>query len=834
MPANFENDLLDEFADEFYAECDERLHDLRRDLIALESFVDNDHIDKTLLDNIYRTFHTLKGITGMMKINLSVTLLHKLESYLRLICEKKILLTQAGLDILISGTQTLEQIIAANLKKKSFPDINLLLSKIEKHIDSNSKSIVEKVNIDSTPASFLHFDEDEKQNLQSVLKEGNKIYWFNFKPTQELFELGINVNIIRKRLLGFGEIIKGIPSTNENGDVAFDFLVIGFIEKKIMDKWQKDGLILVPYDFDDLFKNKSENIGKIEDNSDEKVFYQAVNLASTNIVRIDLSRLDDLMQMVGDLVIDRARLEDHFNQIKHTVSNTNCYMLDETLQSLEKKIRNLREGIMRVRMVQINEIFERMRFTIRDLTHDNNKMINLKLIGKETEIDKFIVERMMDPLIHMVRNSISHGIESPDHRKKLNKSQEGLVCLRALTSGDMVIIEIEDDGRGIDIDTIVKKAKKKQLIDDQTSVTLDNLLDIICLPGFSSKEEADHASGRGVGMDVVKKAVEDLGGAITLKTEYGKGTLFRIHLPLTLAILDALIVTVGDQRFAVPKLAIQEIIEVDPDFVTMIDQNEMILYRDKVLPIIRLSRLFNIKEKYRHSFYVMVVQKGHSLAGIAIDRIINEREIVVRSLSDPLLNLKGISGATELGDGRVVLIIDVQRLSYNDTPANKTDHLLTTNKGKNDSMPEKNSQQSTEPYILFKLGKTSYGVPSKIVKKLEMIEEITPAPNAPDFIEGVVFSRGQVIPAINLRLKFGIEKIQHTIRSRLIVINNSKRTVGLIVDSAKEFVMISQESIQPPPEEISEINEKYIEGITKINNRLILLINIEKILNLQI
>ena len=848
MPVNYdeiEREIFEELADDFYAECDELLQTLRRDLIRLENSVDADRMDKNLLDNIYRTFHTLKGITGMINIELAVTLSHKLENYLRLLCEKIVRLTQAGLNILMSGTQSLEQLIEAHRNKQTLPDITSLLLIIEKLTESSDTATVEKLHMDSCPATLLQIDEDMAQYIQDGIQQGRQLYWFNFMPSQELSVNGINVNIIRQRLQDVGEIIKGVPSSNENGDVSFDFLVIGFVEKHLMDKWQKDGLTTIPHDFSDLINNNSDKpdhddnspniISTNADNTDhpeENIYYQAPSRATSNIVRVDLSRLDDLMQMVGDLVIDRARLEDHVNQIKNTVSNTNWYMLDETIQSIEKKIRNLREGIMRVRMVQINEVFERMRFTVRDLTRDNTKKINLKLVGKETEIDKLIVERMMDPLIHMVRNSISHGIETQDQRKKCNKPQEGLICLRALTSGDMVIIEIEDDGQGIDMNTIVKKAREKNIIDAQTSVNLDNLLDILCSPGFSSKENADHASGRGVGMDVVKKAVEDLGGAITIATEKGKGTIFRIYLPLTLAIMDALIVTVGNQQFAVPKLAIQEIVEVDPDLITVSGHNEMILYRGNVLPIVRVSKLFHIEENYRRVFYVMIIQKANGFIGIAIDRIINEREIVVRSLSDVFVNLKGLSGATELGDGRVVLILDVQKLSYHDTQQSNKKHNLLTNPKRKDSMDEPKSESPTEPYILFKLEKTTYGIPGKHIKQLEMIENITPVPNVPDFVEGVVFSRGLVIPAINLRLRFGFEKIQHTIRSRLLVINDNSRTVGLIVDSAKEFVTISHENVYPPPEDISEINEKYIEGITKLENQLILLVKIDEILNL--
>jgi two-component system chemotaxis sensor kinase CheA len=850
MPDNYdeiEREILEELADEFYAECDQLLQSLLRDLIAMENFVATDRFDKKLLDNVYRSFHSLKGITGTINIDLAVTLSHKLETYLRMLCEKKVKLTKSGIDTLMSGVQGLEQIISVYRKKETLPDITPLLLSIEKLAHSTESFGVKQVPMNPLSDTFFQLNEDEIQRIRNGLQDHRHIYRFNFTPSQKLSVNGINVNVIRQRIQGIGEIVKGIPSTNENGDVTFDFLVIGFVDQQMLDKWEKDGLKTIPHDFNVLLKTNSENTDHEvqcpdlinekpdheEDIVDKNVSFQSSSRAISNTVRVDLSRLDDLMQMVGDLVIDRARLDDQLNQIQHTISNTSRYMLDETIQSLEKKIRHLREGIMRVRMVQINEIFERMRFTVKDVTRSDHKQIHLQLEGKDTEIDKLIVERMMDPIIHMVRNAISHGIESPEQRKKVNKPQEGLICLRALTSGDMVILEIEDDGKGIDLDAIAKKARNKNIIDNQRSVTLDNVLDVLCFPGFSTKEKADHTSGRGVGMDVVKNVVEELGGEISVTSEIGKGTLFRIHLPLTLAILDALIVSVGDQQFAVPKLSIQEILEVDPDLVTVSGPNEMILYRDNVLPIVRLSRLFHIKEQYRRYFYVMIVQKGHEFIGIAIDRIINEREIVVRALPDSFVNLKGFSGATELGDGRVVLILDVQRLSYEEmTQSTAKDHVNRTPQRRIAKEKPKLSL-STEPYILFQLGKTNYGIPCKFVKHLEMINDITSVPNAPDFIEGVFFSRGLVIPSINLRLRFGFEKIPHTIQSRLLVIKDSIHTIGMIVDRAREFISISKEDIFPPPNKMSEANKKYIEGVTKQNNRIVLLININKILNIS-
>jgi two-component system chemotaxis sensor kinase CheA len=386
-------------------------------------------------------------------------------------------------------------------------------------------------------------------------------------------------------------------------------------------------------------------------------------LAPSNVVRVDLSRLDELMRMIGELVISRARLEDHLKSLKSSVPAAEWRALQETNLAMNRQLRDLREGVMRVRMVQVGEMFERMQFVVRDLARESGKRIKLELLGRETEIDKFLVERMTDPLMHLVRNAVSHGLERADERVAQGKSAEGTLTLRAATAGESVLIEIADDGRGIEREHVAARARAKGLL--AAGATLDDgaLLEVLCAPGFSTRDEADRGSGRGVGMDVVRSTVEELGGRISLATERTQGTRFTIELPLTLAIAEALIVSVGGQRFAVPQSVVQEVLEVESAAVKVLENNEIISYRGGVLPLVRLARLFALNDGHAHSaFHVFVIGSGSSALGVAVDRIIGQREIVVRGISDPLVQVAGIAGATELGDEQVVLILDVAAL----------------------------------------------------------------------------------------------------------------------------------------------------------------------------
>ena len=385
----------------------------------------------------------------------------------------------------------------------------------------------------------------------------------------------------------------------------------------------------------------------------------APNAAISHVVRVDLARLDHLMQIVGDMVIARARLADSLSRVERHVPAAEWRAVQENALASDRQLRMLREGIMRVRMVPVGEIFRRMPLVVRDLARENGKRVKLELRGQATEIDKYLIERMMDPVLHLVRNAVSHGIEPPDVRTAQGKSPEGTITLSAAAVGDMVTLEVADDGYGVDEQAVVNKARQAGLSVPSGPLDAAAVLGLLCSPGFSTKEETDRASGRGVGMAVVKAMVEELSGTMALDTEPGRGTRFILRLPVTLAITDALIGRVGAEAFAIPQGSVREVIEIAEADVRQLEENEVVPYRDGALPIIRLSRLFGIASTARTDrLHVFVLGHGSAAMGIAVDRIVGQREIVVRTLADALVRVDGVSGATDLGDGRVVLILD--------------------------------------------------------------------------------------------------------------------------------------------------------------------------------
>lgn len=658
--SELDQDFLAEFLDDYFAECDEHLTTVRRDVLALEPFVNQERVDRSLLDELFSSFHTLKGLSGMVGVREAEELAHHMESYLRVLRQDQASLTQAGLNALIAGTKTLEDVISARRAEQPTPDIVPVLSELSGIVPDTAHPAETAPTPAPPPAAeVVGLNPEEREKLDAALEAGARAWHFEFTPSPALAERGVNVNSIRARLQEIGEVIHAEPRALKDGGIAFEFIVATSAEETAFASWHEDGLTHTPYETDVPPPAAAPPPDHAPPLPTPTV---APALAPSNVVRVDLARLDELMRMVGELVTSRARLEENLKSLNGDVPARQVRALQETNLSLERHLRDLREAVMRVRMVPIGEVFERMRFVIRDLARESEKQITLELSGQETEIDKFVVDRMMEPLLHLVRNAVSHGLEPADERVAQGKPAEGRLALRASTAGDVVVIEIEDDGRGIDADKVANRARNLGLISADASLDADTLLDVLCAPGFSTRDQADRASGRGMGMSSVQNTVLELGGSLSLDTQAGHGTRFTIQLPLTLMIVDALIVAVGEQTFAIPLPTVREVIQVESTAVTAFENNEILSYRGGVLLLLRLARLFGLTEQFRRAPNALVVGNGSHPVGIVVDSILGQQEIVVRALSDPLVQAPGLAGATELGDGRVVLILDAAGL----------------------------------------------------------------------------------------------------------------------------------------------------------------------------
>jgi two-component system chemotaxis sensor kinase CheA len=695
------NNFFTEFLDDYFAEAEEHLIIVRNQLLALEPYVDQPEIDSAILHTLFRSFHTLKGLSGMVGVKEAEELAHQMESYLRTLRDDKVVLSSIGFDALLNGTKVLEKVIESYQNQEDVPEIHSIVQKLKSIIPENTP----KPSSQKTTPVQIELKQEATEQVEEATEQGSKAWHFVFTSSPELAAKGINVTVIRNRIENLGKLIHVAPRMTPDGKICFDFVVATETQESEFSYWKEDGVTWSLYKqeeeskspetnqqesivditddkkeeaekentnnlIDDIDESKPESVNILESIPEDEKISPSIPITkqTSTVVRVDLAKLDDLMRMVGDLVISRARLEDNIKHINGNLKGAEKRSLQEINLTLERQLRDLREGVMRVRLVPIGEVFARMKFVVRDLVRESNKQVNLEIIGQETEIDKFVVERMLDPLLHLVRNSVSHGIETPEERQQKGKPAEGNISLRAKTSGEIVIIQIEDDGRGVDISKVIQRGKEKGLLRDNEkdkhydSVTI---LELLCSPGFSTKEQADLTSGRGVGMAVVKNTVAELGGVIDLKTEKDKGTCFTIQLPLTLAIADSLIISLEQQIFAIPQSAVREVTNIDLKEITTFENNEIISYRGQVLPLIRLTKLFGITKsnnQKNNQLRIVIVGSQNSAVGLVVDRIIGMREIVVRSLTDPFVQVVGIAGATELGDGRVVLILDVGTL----------------------------------------------------------------------------------------------------------------------------------------------------------------------------
>ena len=616
--------------DDYFAECDEHLTEVRRILVAADGDAGAD-LSKQALEDLFRSFHSLKGLSGMVELREAELLAHEMEEYLRRLRDGQSRFTALGHDALVKGTRALEQVIAARRERTAPPAVNETLTLLD--------------SLSSTPSGY---DPARSQRAASAAR-----WHVTFTPAPELAARGINVDYVRKRLRESARLVEASPRIGSDGTISFEFVIEDLADGEAPSEWASEGIVLTPMPAPRAAEPPSESAAAAG----------GAMLNPSHYVRVDLSRLDDLMRMIGDMVIRRARLGEALAQVEPLVPAVQWRPVQENTLSLERQLRDLREGVMRLRLVPVGEIFRRMSFVVRDLARESGKKIDLRLNGQDTEIDKFLVERMMDPVLHLVRNAVTHGIEAAPVRARRGKPETGQLTLSASTVGDVATIEIADDGAGVDVGAVVERARALGMTVPEGTPEGAALLDILCAPGFSTRDEADRAAGRGVGMNVVQETIRELGGTLAIDTVPGDGTRFVIELPVSLAIADAIVATVGRQTFAIPQTSVREVIEVDPASLHAIENHEVAPYRGGVLPIVRLARLFRLPATPRPALHVFVIGQGLAAVGLAVDRIVGQREVVVRPMIDPLVRVDGVTGATDLGDGRVVLILDAPRLA---------------------------------------------------------------------------------------------------------------------------------------------------------------------------
>jgi two-component system chemotaxis sensor kinase CheA len=647
MSADFSPELQAELLNDFFSESDEHLNAIRDALVVLEGCVGRVEIDKPALERLFRSFHSFKGISAIVGLKPAEMLAHRAEDYLRDLSRGIVPLRSAGLDVLMAATHRLEQVVRAHREGQPLPEVESVLKDLASPVSVAAAESAPEAPSAAVPASVA-------AEVEVARARGAVVWRCSFAPATELDQRGINVRTVRARLAEAGDILSSVPEVRPGGMVTFDFIVALRETPSDLEAWEKDGVTFQPFE-------QGPEAPAPEAAPSSSAQHNPF-VAPSHVVRIDLSRLDELMRLTGELVIHRSRLDEHLTRAARGESALELEKVEEVNASLARALRDLREGIMRVRLVPVAEIFSRMPFVVRDLAGESGRKVRLNLSGQQTEIDKFLVERLKEPLLHLVRNGVSHGIEPAEERVAAGKPRIGTISLRASTVGDSVVIEVADDGRGVDAKEVAARAAAQGM---PVPETLDDgaVLTLLCASGFSTRDTADRASGRGVGMAVVNSAVRELGGTLTMHSDRGQGTRFVLRVPLTLAIAEAFIISSGEETFAVPQTFVQEILQMTADQVHRVNRTELLPYRDSVLPLFRLGTLLRGGAPTPLRSLVLVLSSERGSVGLVVDRIHGQREVVVQSIRDPLLKVPGIAGATELGDGRPVLILDAAALT---------------------------------------------------------------------------------------------------------------------------------------------------------------------------
>ena len=685
-----------QYMDMFLDESHEHLQSLNEGLLSLEENSE----DVSVVNDIFRNAHTLKGMSATMGYNKIAELTHEMEDVLDLIRKEQLKLDEDIIDTLFKCLDSLEQMIdsVANGDSEDVVDVSDLVAKLSS-ISKGEPAPAAAAPAAAAPAEAapaapaaapaiagMDLSDTDKDMLRQA-KEGGMIgVHIQVTLSETCLLKSARSYMVMNALDELGDVIKSVPPAEdleqEKFEHSFDILMVTGSDKKAVEDAlstisEIEKIVVEVVDPDQpaaapapaapaapapaaatpapAAPAPKPAAPKPAAKPAAKSAAAAKKGHQSQSVRVDIDKLDTLMNLMGELVINKVRLE-QIGQA-HRLGE-----LTETLEQMDRVTTDLQNIVMKVRMVPVSAVFNRFPRMVRDVSKELNKEINLTIEGEETELDRTVIDEIGDPIMHLLRNSLDHGVEHPDEREAKGKPRTGEVGLIARHEGNNVVIMVTDDGKGIDASKIRKKAVEKGMISQEDADKLDDAdaVRLIFLPGFSTAEQITDISGRGVGMDVVRSKIESLSGHVDVETKIDEGSVFKIKLPLTLAIIQAMLVKVQEEIYAIPLGSIDSTINIQPTDIKTVRNREVIVLRGEIIPIIRMEETLQIPHvKDSDEIFVVVVHAGEAKAGIVVDNLIGQQEIVIKTLGNLFTGLKMFSGATVLGDGRVALILDV-------------------------------------------------------------------------------------------------------------------------------------------------------------------------------
>jgi two-component system chemotaxis sensor kinase CheA len=672
-----------QYLEMFIDESKEHLQACNEHLLELEK----NPQDLAIVNEVFRSAHTLKGMSATMGYEDIADLTHMMENVLDAIRNSKIRVTTEILDVVFRAVDYLEEMVldiaSGGTGKKDVRVLVESLNRIEVGGAAGETAATVVLEDKGSHEDSLSYDGYEMTVISQSFEQGFSAFEINVKLREDCLLKAARVYMVFEILEKSGEIVKSEPKVerleNEDFNETFTVALItkedaDVLQAKVMKVSEIESVTVIAVTNDYLMHDKDDEPAKTTElitptsieadakkGSNHQKGKRNTGVQSGNkTIRVNIDRLDILMNLFEELVIDRGRLQ----SIASSIHNPE---LTETVERITRVSGDLQNIILNMRMIPVETVFNRFPKMVRQLARDLDKKIELEIIGAETELDRTVIDEIGDPLVHLIRNALDHGIESPAERVAKGKPEVGTVTLRAYHSGNHVFIELEDDGAGVNRQRVLAKAIKSGIISADMADTLTDrqVAELILASGFSTAEKISDVSGRGVGLDVVKNTIESLGGFISIESTEGQGSLFQVQLPLTLSIISVMLVELESEVFAIPLSSIIETAIIQTSEIMKAHNQQVIDFRGNIIPLVNLTEIFEMPERGRESDgyqSVVIVRKGERLAGLVVDSFIGQQEIVLKSLGNYLQSVFAISGATILGNGQVALIVDCNAL----------------------------------------------------------------------------------------------------------------------------------------------------------------------------
>lgn len=652
----------------FYEETDKYLNELNDGVLTLE---DNPE-DVEVINSIFRSAHTLKGMAATMGLDTMTKLTHQMENIFELVKNKEIQVSHELITLFFECLDELTDIVEdLQAGGEGELDVSSLLDELVRLSEGKDNQSGLKGNQDSEPTQqklipkMYTWDSSDLKVINEGKNQGYYSYVITLRLDDDTSMKSARAFLVMNKLESSGDLILSEPTSEELESEEFEGIInilyltklnAETVEKLVLDVNEIDEVI-VKEALEVLKKpeemNASNDDHSTTKNKTEKKHAKTSRPKPKQTIRVDLDRLDQFMNLVSELVIHRSRLE-------AISSNYQMIEINDPLEQVERITSELQDVVLQLRMQPFSVAVQRFPRMIRDLADELDKDLKLEVHGDDTELDRTVVTELGEPLVHLLRNAADHGVEKPDIRKENGKDPQGIITVGAFPEGNRVIVTVSDDGKGIDPEVIKESAESKGI--DTSGLSEEEIIQLIFHPGFSTKKEVTGVSGRGVGMDVVKEKINSLNGTIEIASELGKGSTFRITLPLTLSIIQSLLVKAGNETFALPQTVIEKVELYDEKDITKVHHSDVYPYDGDLIPVVYLSESLGYKTNTEAEPYVIIIFNRDKYYAVVVDGLLEQREIVIKDLGEELKDQREYLGATILGDGEVVLIIDLSTI----------------------------------------------------------------------------------------------------------------------------------------------------------------------------